>query len=276
MPWRRNAARYARPIGWTFEPTQLVPVAVAAAVYARRAWTLRRRGRPVAPARMLSFGCGLLVLVLALVSPVDSISEERLFSLHMAQHLMIGDLAPLLLALGLSRPLLRPLLVPRVVQRARVFAHPLVALPLWAANLSVWHLPRLYDAALAHDEVHALQHACFLAAGLLLWTTLLGLLPGPRWFGLGARLGALAVVWLAGAALANVFLWSARPYYRPYVDAPRTWGPSALADQRAGGGVMLLEMMFVGVVVFVVLGLRWLEDAERRQRRLDARIDVPR
>jgi cytochrome c oxidase assembly factor CtaG len=258
-------------MGWTFEPTQLVPVAVAAALYARRARTLRRRGRPVPPARVASFGCGLAVLVLALVSPLDSIGEERLFSAHMAQHLLIGDVAPLLLVLGLSGPLLRPLLAPRAVQRARVVTHPLVALPLWAANLWAWHLPRLYDAALHYAAVHALQHACFLAGGLLLWTTLLGLLPGPRWFGRGAQLGGLGFVWVAGTALANVFLWSDRAHYRPYVDAPRTWGLSPLSDQRAGGGVMLVEMMLVGASVFVVFGLRWLEDAERRQRRLEAR-----
>ena len=257
-------------MGWTFEPAQLAPVALAGALYARRARTLRSRGRPVPGARLASFGCGLVVLVLALVSPVDSIGEERLFSVHMAQHLLIGDLVPLLLALGLSGPLLRPLLARRPVQRLRALTHPLVALPLWAANLYAWHLPRLYDAALRHAEVHALQHACFLAAGFLLWTTLLGLLPGPRWFGRGAQLSALAFAWIAGAALANVFLWSDGPYYTPYVEAPRTWGLSALSDQRAGGGVMLVEMMLVGTAVFVVLGLRWLEDAERRQRRLEA------
>jgi cytochrome c oxidase assembly factor CtaG len=263
-------------VGWTFEPWQLVPIAAVAGLYARRAWTLRRRGRPVPAARIVSFGLGLLAVVLAVVSPLDSIGEERLFSVHMAQHLLIGDIAPLLLVLGLSGPLLRPLLAPHAVQRGRVLTHPLVALPLWAANLLAWHLPRLYDAALRHAPVHALQHACFLAGGLLLWTTLLGLLPGPRWFGRGAQLGGLAFAWVTGSALANVFLWSDRPYYPPYVDAPRTWGLSPLADQRAGGGVMLVEMMFVGVTVFVVLGLRWLEDAERRQQRLErARYSEP-
>ncbi|HEY7017781.1 MAG TPA: cytochrome c oxidase assembly protein [Gaiellaceae bacterium] len=256
-------------MGWSFEPAQLVPVAVAAALYAGRALTLRRRGRPVPWPKVLSFAAGLLVLVFAVISPVDSIGEERLFSVHMVQHLMIGDLAPLLIVLGLSGPLLRPLLVFRVVQRARVLTNPLVALPLWAANLWLWHLPRLYDAALRHDAVHALQHTCFFAGGLLLWTALLGLLPGPRWFGRGAQLGALAFAWVAGTALANVFLWSDRPYYQPYVDAPRTWELTPLGDQRAGGGVMLLEMMLVGGAVFVLLGLRWLEDAERRQRRLE-------
>jgi len=106
---------------------------------------------------------------------------------------------------------------------------------------------------------------------MLLWTALLGLLPGPRWFGRGAQLASLGSVWVAGASLANIFLWSNRAFYTPYVDAPRTWGLSAVADQRVGGGVMLVEMMLVGTIVFVVLGLRWLEESEQRQRRLEAR-----
>jgi cytochrome c oxidase assembly factor CtaG len=105
---------------------------------------------------------------------------------------------------------------------------------------------------------------------MLLWTTLLGLLPGPRWYGRGPRLASLGFVWVAGAALANIFLWSDRAFYTRYASAPRTWGLSAVADQRAGGGVMLVEMMIVGTIVFVVLGLRWLEEAEQRQRRLEA------
>lgn len=257
-------------MGWTVQPTQLLPIAVVAALYARRAWTLHRRGRPVPAWKLASFASGLLLLLAAVVTPVDSIGEDRLFSVHMVQHLLIGDLAPLLLVLGLSRPLLRPVLAPQAVRRLRVLTHPLVALPLWAVNLWLWHVPRLYDAALDHAPVHALQHLCFLAAGMLLWTTLLGLLPGPRWFGRGAQLGSLGFVWLAGAALANIFLWSDRAFYSRYVDAPRTWGLSAVADQRAGGGVMLVEMTIVVATVFVVLGLRWLEEAELRQRRLEA------
>lgn len=257
-------------MGWTFEPTQLVAVALVAVLYAARARTLAGRGRPVPPLKLACFGAGLGVLVAAFVTPVASIGEERLFSVHMLQHLLIGDLAPLLLALGLSGPLLRPLLAPRAVQRLRFLTHPFVALPLWAANLALWHVPRLYVAALEHPVVHALQHACFLAAGLLLWSVLLGLLPGPRWYGLGARLASLGVVWVVGVALANVFLWSNRAYYEAYRAAPRTWGLSVVADQRAGGGVMLVEMMLVGATVFVVLGLRWLEDAEQRQRRAEA------
>src|SRR5437763_15200478 len=92
-------------MGWSFEPSQLVPIAVVAVLFARRARTLARRGRPVPAGKLAAFGAGLGVLVLAVVSPVDSIGEERLFSVHMLQHLLIGALAPLLLAIRLSGPL---------------------------------------------------------------------------------------------------------------------------------------------------------------------------
>jgi cytochrome c oxidase assembly factor CtaG len=256
-------------VGFSVEPGQLWLVAVAGVLYAGRARTLGRRGQPVSRLRVASFGCGLLVLVIAVVSPIDTIGESRLFSVHMLQHVLIGDVAPLLLVLGLSGRLLRPVLALPGVWSLRWITHPLVAVPIWLGSLAVWHLPWAYDAALGNEAVHALEHCSFLVGGLLLWSTLLGLLPGPRWFGAGTRLSALGVVWLAGAAIANVFIWSTRPYYTPYVDAPRTFGLSPLADQRAGGGVMLVEMMLVGFVVFAAAGLAWLGEAERRQLRLD-------
>jgi putative membrane protein len=248
-------------VGWTFDPLQLAPIAAAAALYALR---VRALGPRVPAWRKAAFAVGLLLLVVALVTPLDSIGEHRLFSVHMAQHLLIGDLAPLFIVLGLDARILKPVLVPRL----RVVASPLVALPLWAADLWLWHLPRFYDAALHNDAVHALEHALFFTCGMLLWTALLEPLPGPRWYGTGWRLASLAFVWVTGGALAQIFLWAGHPFYPPYEHAPRTWGLSALTDQRAGGGLMLLEMSVVVVLVAGWLGLRWLREAERRQRRV--------
>jgi cytochrome c oxidase assembly factor CtaG len=141
-----------------------------------------------------------------------------------------------------------------------VLAHPLVALPLWAIDLYMWHMPRLYDAALAHESVHALQHALFLTCGTLLWVALLEPLPGPQWFGTGPKLCALAFVWVAGGVLANVFVWSGHPFYSRY---------HSTLDQRIGGGVMLLEMSLLVLGVFVWLALAWLRESELRQQLLD-------
>lgn len=257
------------------EPAQLVPVLAAAVLYTRRTWRLSRRGRPVPVCKVACFAAGLAVLVGALESPVDTIGEERLFWVHMVQHVLIGDVAPFLVVLGLSGPLLRPVLALAGVYRLRVLAHPFVALPLWAADLAVWHVPYVYDAALAHSGVHALQHALFFTGGALVWSALFGLLPGPRWFGVGARALYLACMWFFSLALSSVFLWSSHPFYGPYVRAPRKWGFSALADQRLGGGVMLLEGSFIMLGVLIWLGLRWFAEAEARQRVSEAHIRPP-
>jgi len=258
------------PVVWSFEPYQLVPILVAGALYARRVWAIRRRGRPVPTWKVACFGAGLAVLVLALVSPIDELGEERLFWVHMGQHVLIGDIAPFLVVLGLSGPLLRPVLALRGVYRLRVVTNPLVALPLWAADLAVWHVPRLYDAALAHAGVHALQHSLFFACGAIAWAVVFELLPGPRWFTTARRALFLVGMWFFSLGLSSVFLWSGHAFYPPYAHAPRTWGMSALADQRLGGGVMLLEGSFIMLGVLIWLGVRWFAEAEARQQLREA------
>src|SRR5439155_23858994 len=142
-------------------PVRLIPVVAGATAYALRARTLRRRGRPVPRRRQAWFWSGVVVLALALTSPLDTVGEQRLFWVHMAQHLLLGDIGPLLVVLGLTGPLLRPLLAAPLIGRLRVLAHPLVALPLWAIDLCFWHLTGPYQAALRHDPVHALEHTLF-------------------------------------------------------------------------------------------------------------------
>ena len=116
---------------WTLDPLQLAPVVLAAFAYATRARTLRRRGTPMPLWRVLLFSTGIGLLLLAFTSPIAAIGEQELFSFHMLQHVIIGDLAPLCLLAGLNGPMLRPLLAFRPVERLRVLANPFVALPLW-------------------------------------------------------------------------------------------------------------------------------------------------
>jgi cytochrome c oxidase assembly factor CtaG len=258
--------------GWNVDPVELVPLVLAGALYGRRAVTLARRGRPLPPLRIASFGAGLAVLALALVSPIDTIGEERLFSVHMLQHLLLGDVGPVLVVAGLTGPLLRPLLASRPLRRLRVLAHPLVALPLWATNFVAWHAPPLFDAAVRHDAVHAVQHTLFLVLGCLLWAALLEPLPGPAWFTSPWQVPYVFAMWLVMLVLSQVFLWSGHAYYAPYVHDPRMWGLSPLADQQAGGGVMLVESAFTMLPALGWTLLRIFRELEARQRLLEAGV----
>ena len=214
--------------------------ALALALYTAAARRVRRRRGTVAKARAVSFGVGTALLLVALNAPL-----EQTFARHMAQHLLIGDLAPLAILLGLTGPLLRPPLALRPVPALRVLAHPLVALPLWAVDLCVWHVPVCFDGALRHEWLHAIQHACFFTCGALLWAALLELLPGPRWFRTPHRLAYLGVMWLVTLGLSQVFIWSSSAFY--------DYG--SVTDQQIGGGIMLAEGSFV--MVGVLAWLLW-------------------
>ena len=127
---------------WTVDPLQLLPIALLATAYAMRVRTLRRRGRPPPRWRVALFGLGIALLVVAIASPIAYYGEERSFAFHMAQHVLLGDLAPLALLAGVDGPILRPLLF--VVHPLRHLFHPVGALAAWAVLLYVWHLPVLF------------------------------------------------------------------------------------------------------------------------------------
>jgi putative membrane protein len=164
---------------------------------------------------------GLALLAVAVFSPLAEWGEHRSFAAHMAQHLLLGDLAPLVLAIALG---------------GAVSLHPFIAVPAWAANLVVWHVPAVYETALHHDAIHVLQHVALFAGGLLLWTSILS----PRW-SVALRLGAVAGMMLVSLGLATLLLWWPRVLYATYRDAHTFAGMSPLSDQRLGGGLMLLE-----------------------------------
>jgi putative membrane protein len=257
---------------WSFEPLQTVPTVLIALLYWSRARRLAQEGRPVPGWRRFVFWIGIGLVVIALNSPVDRLGENNFFFLHMTQHVILGDLAPLCFVAGMTGQLLRPVLALRVVERLRVLAHPLIALPLWAVDLYVWHIPFLYDAALHHDSVHALEHFGFFTCGCLMWEPVVETLPGPAWFGTGFKLGYIAVVRLLETILGNIFIWSSTAFYSVYRHAPQ-WGITPVHDLNLGGIVMMAEGSIVTLAALVWLFLRLAAEGETRQRLLEQGLD---
>ena len=236
-----------------------------AAAYATRARTLARRGHPVPAWRIWCFGIGLLLFVVALSPPVDNLADELLVA-HMAQHLLLADLAALAIVLGLTGPLIAPILRIKLFDRLRVLAHPVVAGSLWALDLYLWHTPFAYQAALHHDAVHAVEHACFFVFGILLWMPLFGPLPKPEWFGNFAKLVYIVGVRLTGSVLANVLLWDSVVLYPFYKGGH---GISAASDQSAAGALMMIEESVLTIALFGWLFIRAARESEERQELLE-------
>jgi cytochrome c oxidase assembly factor CtaG len=251
-----------------FAPLEVLPLLVAAVLYARRSLTLADRGRPVPLWRQLCFAGGLLTIAVALVSPVAHIGEELVIA-HMVEHLMLGDAATLLLVLGLTGPLLQPILAIPVFDRLRILAHPLVAFPLWALNFYFWHIPALYDAAYGGAAVHILEHASFIFFGCLMWMPIFGPLPKPTWFNAGWKVAYVIAVRFAGAILGNVLMWSGSVLYPKYAAGEAYWKISPLADQSTAGVVMMVEGTFLGLGLLAWVFFEVSREGIEKQRLLD-------
>ena len=258
-------------VHWNLAPTVLLALGLYAGIYLWR-WRAARReegGRGAGFAELAFFGVAFAALTAAVVSPIDGLGEDYLFSMHMLQHILLGDIAPLFLLLALSRVIMRPatrrlVAVERALGR---FAHPLTGLVLWFALIYLWHIPALYDAAIDSQVVHALEHASFFTAGIALWWALVQPVPMRRQMrGMWpfAYIGA-AKLGLAGLGL--YLTWSTSVAYEHYETVPRIWGLTAVEDQNVGGAMMMLEQSVVLLIAFVVLFVQMLTQSEAEEQR---------
>jgi putative membrane protein len=244
----------------------VIAAAVAALLFAQAVLRLRRRGRSDLAGwdRVALFAAGLGVSVFALVGPLDRLADDKLLSAHMGQHVLIGDLGPALMVTALRGPLL-VFFLPAVVlaplaRSGRVRAvlgtllRPGVAFGLWAVNLAVWHVPYLYDLALAHQGLHDFEHLCWAFFGILVWTLLVD--PGShRRLSVGARVALAAAMFAAGQILTDVLVFTFTPLYPAYHGA---YGISAVTDQQLAGIVMMVEQLLtLGTCVALLLRPRW-------------------
>jgi putative membrane protein len=268
-------------ITWFSDPAVLAPLALFAGIYVWRFRQLRReaaaRGRPptgAGPLQALAFAGGMLALLAALVSPIDGLGENYLFSAHMLQHVLLGDIAPLLILLGLSRAIMRPATrrLTRLERRLGPLASPAAAIALWLTLMYVWHIPALYDAATEHAGIHLIEHTSFFVAGVALWWPLIQPVPMRRRLTGMQPLAYIAAAKAGLAALGLYLAWSSTVLYPYYEQTPRIWGLSPIEDQNVGGVIMMVEQSFTLVLVMVWVFVRMLaqsEEEERRRERLE-------
>jgi len=258
---------------WSLDPVVLAGAAVAIALYAQAFLRLRRRGRTTdaSVTKALLFTAGVALGVLAVVSPLDFVAEHQLLSAHMAQHLLIGDLAPLLIVLGLRGPISFFLLPPPVLRalvhelRLRPFAatllRPGVSLAVWAGSLAAWHVPQAYDAALAHPALHVVEHATLFLGGGLLWTQIVD--PARRGhLGPGRRASIAALALVSGMGLSETLL-ATGPLYDHYAHAvDRPFGLTWASDQTRAALLMPAEQIATLGAAAALLLRRHVENVE--------------
>jgi len=255
-------------VAGAFVPIEVIPITVSAVLYWHRVMVLSWDGRRTPLWRQLCFGAGLLIISVALFSPIGHLSDELVLA-HMGEHLLIGDVASLLIVLGLTRSLLQPILAIRIFNRLQILTHPAIAFPLWAVNLFFWHIPAIYQDAYGAAPIHALEHTTFLFFGCLMWMPIFGPLPKPQWFNAGWKVAYVIAVRFTGAILGNVLMWSGSVLYPIYAPGERYWGISAIADQSTAGVIMMVEGTFLALGVLAWVFFEVAREGTEKQNLLD-------
>lgn len=247
---------------WDFPPVVCSELVLVALIYTVGFLRIQKTRPQRFPSwRWGSFMGGLLALLIAVASPLDTL-DDQLLTIHMVQHFVLMSIAPPLIVFGapvvplirgLPRWIVRPILGPLIRRRwLRSFFHGIVRpKPAWLLmNLSfiLWHIPAAYEATLASEAIHNCEHACFFFFNVLFWWPLLEPWPsrfhGNRW---------LLIPYLVSADLVNTIVaaflvFSGRVIYPTYAAQPRTFGISAMADQSAAGAFMWV----LGSIIFLI------------------------
>jgi putative membrane protein len=257
---------------WSWDPGILLLLTVATGVYVRR-WRQVRASdgaRGASGWRLASFLGGIAAVFVALISPVDVLGSQ-IFAMHMAQHLLLADIAAILIILSFTKVILRPVTrrLQQVERAVGPFAHPVFGAIAYVSAMFVWHIPAMYDAALRHSGVHALEHICFAAAGFLYWWHLLSPIRSRmRLAGLGPVL-YMASTKIAVGLLGIVITFAPDLLYDFYDHPGRVWGMTPLDDQSVAGMVMALEQSIVMGIALVSIFVRMLVESEREEQRLE-------
>jgi putative membrane protein len=257
-------------ITWPFDWTVYAGLAV---LFLGHAW-LMRGASDARPRHTLYLLAGLATLWIALETPIDTISDRYLDSVHMLQHVLLGFVAPPLMLLSLSREMVaRIVRVPGV----RQLTEPVQAQVIAAAVMIAWHLPPLYDATLRSENLHIVEHVTFVGAGLaLFWPVIEATSAHARWrMSAGARLVYLLLATLPQDGVALALIFSRVPFYEFYTHAPRLIeGLTALIDQSIAGAVLMIFGKVTMAVAALTIFFRWFGAEHGADRGIESRLGV--
>jgi putative membrane protein len=237
--------------------------------------TLLARGAADATRRnTVYFLAGLATLWIALETPIDTISDHYLDSVHMLQHVLLAFIAPPLMLLGLS-----PSMAARIarIPGVRAVTEPIPAQVLSAAVMIVWHLPPLYDATLYNEGMHVVEHLMFIASGLLLFWPIIDATSGQsRWrMSPGAKLVYILIATVPQDAIALALIFSRVPFYDFYTHVPRLIeGYTALIDQTIAGAVLMIFGKVTLAIAALAIFFRWFGAEQRADRGIESRVRV--
>jgi putative membrane protein len=240
---------------WSIHPSTVIGIAALGALYL---WAARRLRQDPTPTQKIFFFTALFVMFASLNGPIHDLSDDYLFSAHMVQHLLLTlAMAPLLVAGVPGWMIRRPLATRFIEPAARFLTRAPIAFIGFNVVMAAWHLPPLYNAAMANHNIHILQHLMFMAAAVLMWWPLLSQLPElPRL----AYPGQMLYSFLMSIPMSIVAIYIAMSdhvLYPAYAAAPRVLPISPLEDQLLGALIMWIPGGIIFMIIMTVVFFKW-------------------
>lgn len=248
-------------VGWTWYPSVVIGFG---------AWTLLyifaiARGKPTPLVQQLAFHAGTVIGLIALVSPLDELGDEYLFSAHMVQHLLLIFGSPPLWLIGTPSWLVDRIIPQALNKLVERLANPVSAFAAFVCVMWFWHLPSISGMAQESEEIHIFEHLTYIGSALIGWWPIAGAetshisKPEPP-----ARMLYLFLLAVPCTVLASMLTFSQAPLYAFYVTAPHPFGLTAMQDQHLAGLLMWLP---THMFLFLALGitfLKWFKDSDRQ------------
>lgn len=254
---------------WHGHPDAILGLALIEGAYLLGVGPLRERynlADDVEPRQIANFTAGILVIFIALSSPIHVLSDNYLFSAHMLQHVLLTLVAPPLLILGMPEWLLRPLLRPNLSFRvARITTHPIAAFALFNVVFSIWHVPALYETSVNHHSIHIAEHVVFIGTALLMWWPIASTMPELPRISHPMQMAYLFSLSVAQIIVFATITFAKEPLYEFYANAPRISALSPLVDQQLGAIIMKIGGGVFFMTLFIIVFFRWFGHEESRR-----------
>ena len=251
---------------WHAHPEALIGLALLQGGYMLGVGPLRERynlADGVEPRQIATFTAGVLVIYVALLSPIHVLSDNFLFSVHMTQHVLLSLVAPPLLLLGTPDWLLRPLLRPNLVfWTVRLATHPILAFALFNIAFSLFHVPALYNASVTYHWLHVIEHLIFIGTAVLMWWPIGSMMPELPRLNYPLQMMYLFALSIAQIIVFAIVTFSERPIYEVYANAPRVLNISPLLDQQIGALIMKVGGGTLFLTLLIIVFFRWFKHEE--------------
>ncbi len=260
----------ASALTWNFAPSILMMLISQAALYGYLITIARKDGHwgsEVRVSHAIYFMLGLILIFVALVTPIDSLSNEALFSAHMVQHILLMLLASACLLLGTPGYWIRYLYdLPVLKKGLPLVTHPLVTLISFNAVMWIWHIPTLYEGALRNPNIHILEHMMFLIFGVLMWLPIIHDVPPLHVLSYPARMAYLFACMISSSILGAIFTFAPTIAFPFYGNAPLAFGLSPMTDQQLAGLIMWVPGSGIFFVAILIVFAAWLNAEDRKAK----------